>query len=117
MDKNTDKKIGDLTVPLKNLLSAPDMVLDRHFQLKNCMQPSQIQMRLALRVGKLPNKFEKFEHPKKIAVIILQFEQCGFIIEYCIQDVDRMANSADPDTTAPSLFAQTCLSDNLGSLQ
>ena len=40
-------------------------------------------------------------------------------------DADGMANSADPDQTAPlgavlsgsALFAQTCLSENLGSLQ
>ena len=29
------------------------------------------------------------------------------------KDPDGMANSADPDQTAPSLFAQTCLSENL----
>ena len=51
MDKNSDRKLGDLTVPLKNLLSAPEMVLDRHFQLKNSDPNSQIQMRLALRVS------------------------------------------------------------------
>ena len=41
------------------------------------------------------------------------------------KDADRMANSVDPDQTAPlvavwsgsALFAQTCLSENLGSLQ
>ena len=40
------------------------------------------------------------------------------------KDADRMANSVDPDQTAPlravwsgsALFAQTCLSENLGSL-
>ena len=40
-------------------------------------------------------------------------------------DADRMANSVDPDQTAPlgavwsgsALFAQTCLSENLGSLR
>ena len=39
-------------------------------------------------------------------------------------DADRTANSVDPDQTAPlgavwsgsALFAQTCLSENLGSL-
>ena len=34
-----------------------------------------------------------------------------------LKDVDRMANSVDPDQTAPqsgsTLFAQTCLSKNL----
>ena len=40
-------------------------------------------------------------------------------------DADGMANSVDPDQTAPlgavwsgsALFAHTCLSENLGSLQ
>ena len=34
-------------------------------------------------------------------------------------DVDRMANSVDPDQTAPlgALFAQAYLSENLGSLR
>ena len=39
-------------------------------------------------------------------------------------DADGMANSVDPDQTAlgavwsgPALFAQTCLSENLGTLQ
>ena len=40
-------------------------------------------------------------------------------------DADGMANSVDPDQTAPlgavwsgsALFAQTCLSENLGSLR
>ena len=37
-------------------------------------------------------------------------------------DADGMANSVDPDQTAPlgagsALFAQTCLSKNLGSLR
>ena len=36
----------------------------------------------------------------------------------CPKDVDRIANSVDPDQTAPgsTLFAQTCLPENLGSL-
>ena len=35
----------------------------------------------------------------------------------CPKAADGMANSVDPDQTAPStLFAQTCLSDNIGSL-
>ena len=41
------------------------------------------------------------------------------------KDADRMANSVDPDQTAPlgavwfgsTLFAQTCLSENLVSLR
>ena len=45
--------------------------------------------------------------------------------EICPNDADGMANSVDPDQTAPlgavwsgsALFAQACLSENLGSLQ
>ena len=40
------------------------------------------------------------------------------------KDADRMANSADPDLTAPgavwsvsTLFAQTCLSEKFGTLR
>ena len=43
----------------------------------------------------------------------------------CLKDADRMANSVDTDQTAPkeavwsgsTLFAQTCLSENLEPLQ
>ena len=43
----------------------------------------------------------------------------------CPNDSDGMANSVDPDQTAPlgavwsgsALFAQTCLSENLGTLR
>ena len=43
----------------------------------------------------------------------------------CPKDADRMANSVDPFQTAPltavwsgfTLFAQTCLSENLGTLR
>ena len=43
----------------------------------------------------------------------------------CPKDVDRIANSVDPDQTAPleavwfgsALFAQTFLSENLGTLR
>ena len=41
--------------------------------------------------------------------------------EMCPKDADGMTNSVDPDQTAPlsesTLFAQTCLSENLGSLR
>ena len=36
------------------------------------------------------------------------------------KDADGIANSVDPDQTAPlgsALFAQTCLSENLGKLR
>ena len=39
----------------------------------------------------------------------------------CPNDADGMANSVDPDQTAvwsgSALFAQTCLSENLGKLR
>ena len=43
----------------------------------------------------------------------------------CPKDANGLANSVDPDQTAPlgavwsgsTLFAQTCLSENLGSLR
>ena len=36
----------------------------------------------------------------------------------CSNDADGMANSVDSDQTAPSaLFAQICLSENLGTLR
>ena len=43
--------------------------------------------------------------PEKFAVITLKFGQGDFIVEYCIQrmqsDADGIANSVDPDQTAP----------------
>ena len=50
---------------------------------------------------------------------------CLYHWEIDPKDVDGIANSVDPDQTAPlgavwsgsALFAQTCLSENLGSLQ
>ena len=40
----------------------------------------------------LPKKFEKIEHLKKIAVVILKFEQFGFIIRLMYpKDADSMA--------------------------
>ena len=46
------------------------------------------------------------------------------LLTYVPKDMDGMANSADPDQTAPkgtvwlgsALFAHACLSENLGSL-
>ncbi|KAL5010091.1 hypothetical protein ScPMuIL_012396 [Solemya velum] len=49
-DKKTGKQIGEVSLPLKNLLSAPDMILDRQFQLKKSGPTSYVNMRLALRV-------------------------------------------------------------------
>ena len=59
-----------------------------------------------------------------MAIIILKDEHCSFTIEHSIQMItDIMAISIDPDQTVPSavwsgttLFAQTCLSESLGSV-
>ncbi|KAK3105614.1 hypothetical protein FSP39_001841 [Pinctada imbricata] len=48
--KNKDKPIGNLTVPLKTLLSEPDMVLDKDYNLRNSGTASKINMRLCLRI-------------------------------------------------------------------
>ena len=58
-------------------------------------------------------------------MITLKFEQDGFIEVMHPKDAAGIANSVDPDQTAPlgavwsgsALFAQTCLSENLGSLR
>ena len=39
---------------------------------------------------------KSFGHSQKIAVIVLKFEQCCFTV-----DANKMANSVDPDQTAP----------------
>ncbi|XP_033732224.1 extended synaptotagmin-1-like isoform X3 [Pecten maximus] len=49
MDKKTGKPLGDMSLPLKSILRAPDMTLDQYFSLKNSGVSSQIHMRLALR--------------------------------------------------------------------
>ena len=43
-------------------------------------------------------------------------------MEFCQKHANGIANSEDPDQTAPlgagsALFAQTCLSENFGSLR
>ncbi|XP_045210461.2 extended synaptotagmin-2-like isoform X2 [Mercenaria mercenaria] len=50
MDKKTDKQIGEMTYSLKNLMSAPDMEVDRFFPLKKAEGNSELSLRLALRV-------------------------------------------------------------------
>ena len=49
----------------------------------------------------LYRKTPKYSDPRKMAVIILKFEQCGSTID----DADRIANSADPDQTVAPLGA------------
>jgi len=50
-DKKTDKPLGELSYPLKNLLAAPDLEVDRFFQLKKAEGNSEISVRFALRVS------------------------------------------------------------------
>ena len=45
-------------------------------------------------------KNPKYSDSRKIAVIFLKIEQCGLTIELCVQ-IDGVANSVDPDQTAP----------------
>ena len=67
-------------------------------------------------------KSPKFSDTENFAVITLKFEQIG-LTEMSPKIVDGMANSEDPDQTAPlgavwsgsALFAQTFLSENFGS--
>lgn len=51
MDKKTDQCVGVLSYALKNLLSAPDMEVDRFFTLKQSQANSEISVRFALRVS------------------------------------------------------------------
>ena len=60
-------------------------------------------------------KFLNFWTPESFTVNYLKFKQKVFHQK----DANGIANSEDPDQTAPrsgtALFAQTCLSENLGS--
>ena len=72
-------------------------------------------------------KILKIQTTEKFAVIIRKFEQGGLTLVKCIndEDVDGMANSVELNQTAPlgpvcsgsTLFARTCLSENLGTLR
>ena len=72
-------------------------------------------------------KIQKIWTPEKFAKITLKFKQGGFTIREMHlhpKDADRMLNSVDSDQTAPlaavwcgsTPFAQTCRSENLGTL-
>ena len=66
-----------------------------------------------------------FRTPKTFVVITLKFELWLYHRLIGPNDADGMANSVDPDQTAPlgavwsgsALFAQAYLSENLGSLR
>ena len=77
-------------------------------------------------------KFLKIWTPEKFAVITLKFEQWLYHRVMSPKGAEGMANSVDPDQTAPrsgstlflgavwsgsTLFAQNYLSENLGSLR
>ena len=71
-------------------------------------------------------KYPKIWAPEKVAVLILKFQQRGFTIDrvMCPKRYRRNAHIVDTDQTTPkravwsgsTLFAQTYLSENLGSL-
>ena len=48
---------------------------------------------------------------KKNAVIILKFEQCGFTKQNVSKRCSQNGKLCRPDQTAPTLFAQICLSE------
>ena len=63
---------------------------------------------------------------QKFAVITLKVDQDGFYLRVMhTKDAEEIANSINPDQTAPlgavwsgsALFAQTCLSGNLGTIR
>ena len=67
------------------------------------------------------HNYPKISNTRKIAVIILKFEQCNLSRIICPKDADGKANSVvDPDQTATSgaliwvyiMFTQTDLSQN-----
>ena len=71
-------------------------------------------------------KNPKISDTRKFAVITLKVEQDGFSLENMQREyAEGITNSVDPDHTAPlgavwsgsALFAQTCLSENLGTLR
>ena len=75
----------------------------------------------------LYRKVPKFSDARKLCCSLpkIQTKRPNLSV-YCQKDANGMANSEDPDQTAPSsliwvsgsaLFAQTCLSENLGSLR
>ena len=71
-------------------------------------------------------KNPKILDTRKFVVITLKGEQYCFSLRVMHpKDAERIANSVDPDQTTPlgavwsgsALFAQTCLSENLGILR
>ena len=63
--------------------------------------------------------FLNFGTPEIFAVIYLKFKQRGQTLRvFCQNGANGIANSEDPDQTPPgsALFAQTYLSENIGSL-
>ena len=69
-------------------------------------------------------KIPKNSDTRKYTVKILKFDVWIFYREMRPNNADGMANSVDPDQTAPlgavwfgsTQFAQTCLSENLGNI-
>ena len=70
-------------------------------------------------IGKSTVTLLNFQTPENFPVIFLKFKQRGQSLRvFCQKDANGIANSVDPDQTAPlGLFAQTYLSEDLGSLR
>ena len=58
-------------------------------------------------------KNAKISDTRKIAVIILKFERCGFTIKSCVQKMwmDLQIHVVDPDQTAPLIWVCTVCPD------
>ena len=75
---------------------------ERHSQRNGCFHFSVLFGRKKLvELEKATVKFLNIRTPENIAVITLKIEQSGSTIKRP-QDVDGMANSVDPDQTAPA---------------
>ena len=77
-------------------------------------------------VGLQYRKVPKFSDARNFAEIPLNFKQMGPNLKvFCQNHANEIANGEDPDQTAPlgavwsgsALFAQTYLSEDLGSLR
>ena len=99
--------------------------------LCNTLRTVQVSSQIVSGVGGMATlfltvKFLNFGTPEKFAVIYLKFKQRGQSLRvFRLTDANGITNSEDPDQTAnlgavwsgSALFAQTYLSENLGSLQ
>ena len=89
-----------------------------HFIRTLCMYPEVSILSVSLSQYNTVN-FLNIRTPKEFVVITLEVERDGVRVIHP-KGAEGIANSVDPDQTAPrsgsALFAQTCLSENLGKL-